>query len=32
MSKQYKLIRCNINGKDVEKMVRSRQPDRYAPQ
>ena len=21
MSKQYKLIRCNINGKDVEKMV-----------
>ena len=21
MSQQYKLIRCNINGKDVEKMV-----------
>ena len=21
MSKQYKLIRCNINGKDVEKIV-----------
>ena len=21
MSKQYKLIRCNINGKDVEKVV-----------
>ena len=21
MNKQYKLVRCNINGKDVEKMV-----------
>ena len=24
MSKQYKLIRCNINGKDVEKMALAR--------
>ena len=33
MSKQYKLVRCNINGKDVEQMRgRPRLADGHAAQ
>ena len=29
---QYALVKCNINGKDVEKIVDVRKSDGHAPQ